>query len=148
MLYEACDQALTLTSTANVLVTMALGPLLTALVSRIFIGHRLPARTWLAILVAGGGIAWMYATKLEQGELLGPLGPALVPAAAAWPDGGPGRCRKAFSGGGWRGTGRVGTVGAASPRRCWWSHQGAGTAEAATCWSTCESTTTSTRCPS
>jgi drug/metabolite transporter (DMT)-like permease len=32
--------ALTLTSVGNVLVTMSIGPLLTALVARIFIGHR------------------------------------------------------------------------------------------------------------
>jgi drug/metabolite transporter (DMT)-like permease len=55
---------LTLTTVANVLVTMALGPLLTALFARIFIGHRHCARTWVAIVVAGVGIAWMYGSQV------------------------------------------------------------------------------------
>jgi drug/metabolite transporter (DMT)-like permease len=84
VMFTAFMVALTLTSTANVLVTMALGPLLTALVSRFFIGHRLPARTWGAIIVAGAGIAWMYATKLEQGQALGTFVALCVPLAAAF----------------------------------------------------------------
>jgi len=83
VMFTAFMVALTLTSTANVLVTMALGPLLTALLSRFFIGHRLPARTWVAIAVAGVGIGWMYATKLEQGQMLGTLVALCVPLAAA-----------------------------------------------------------------
>ncbi|HSV60224.1 MAG TPA: DMT family transporter [Variovorax sp.] len=83
VMFTAFMVALTLTSTANVLVTMALGPLFTALMSRIFIGHRLPARTWAAIVVAGAGIAWMYATKVGQGELLGTLVALCVPLAGA-----------------------------------------------------------------
>ncbi len=83
VMFTAFMVALTLTSTANVLVTMALGPLFTALASRFFIGHRLPARTWWAIVVAGAGIAWMYATKLEQGQALGTFVALCVPLAAA-----------------------------------------------------------------
>src|SRR6218665_1669953 len=60
VMFTAFMVALTLTTVANVLVTMALGPLLTALVARIFIGHRLALRTWLAIAVAGVGIGYMY----------------------------------------------------------------------------------------
>ena len=80
-MFTAFMVALTLTSTANVLVTMSLGPLFTALMARTFIGHRLPTRTWVAIVVAGCGIAWMYGTKLGQGELLG----TLVACACRWP---------------------------------------------------------------
>ncbi|SFM66562.1 DMT family transporter [Variovorax sp. OV329] len=83
VMFTAFMVALTLTTTANVLVTMALGPLFTAMVSRFFIGHRLPTRTWAAIVVAGAGIAWMYATKLEQGQMLGTLVALCVPLAAA-----------------------------------------------------------------
>ena len=83
VMFTAFMVALTLTTTANVLVTMALGPLFTALTARIFIGHRLPPRTWAAIVVAGAGIAWMYATKLEQGQGLGTLVALCVPLAAA-----------------------------------------------------------------
>ena len=53
VMFTAFMVALTLTTVANVLVTMALGPLLTALLARVFLGHRLPARTWGAIVVAG-----------------------------------------------------------------------------------------------
>ena len=83
VMFTAFMVALTLTTTANVLVTMALGPLFTALTARIFIGHRLPTRTWAAIVVAGAGIAWMYATKLEQGQGMGTLVALCVPLAAA-----------------------------------------------------------------
>lgn len=76
--------AIMLTTVANVLVTMSLTPLLTALASRIFIGHRIPVRTWLAIVVAGGGIAYMYASQLGQGvSLAGTLVALCVPIAGA-----------------------------------------------------------------
>jgi drug/metabolite transporter (DMT)-like permease len=75
--------ALTLTSVANVLVTMAIGPLLTALIARIFIGQKIPFRTWVAIVVAGIGIAWMFAAQLQGGQLLGTLVALGVPLAAA-----------------------------------------------------------------
>src|SRR6187455_1226871 len=42
VMFTAFMLALTLTSVANVLVTMSVGPLLTALGARLFIGHRLP----------------------------------------------------------------------------------------------------------
>ncbi len=76
--------ALMLTTVANVLVTMALTPLLTALGTRIFIGYRIPARTWVAILAAGGGISYMYASQLGQGvSLTGTLVALCVPIAGA-----------------------------------------------------------------
>lgn len=83
VMFTAFMVALTLTSTANVLVTMAVGPLFTALAARLFIGHRLPLRTWGAIVVAGLGIGWMYATRLGQGELTGTLVALCVPLALA-----------------------------------------------------------------
>jgi drug/metabolite transporter (DMT)-like permease len=76
--------AMMLTTVANVLVTMALAPLLTALMARIFIGHHIPLRTWLAIVVAGAGIAYMYASQLGQGvSLAGTLVALCVPIAGA-----------------------------------------------------------------
>lgn len=83
VMFTAFMLALTLTSVANVLVTMAVGPLFTALVARVFIGHRIAPRTWAAILVAGGGIAYMYAGQVQAGALGGTLVALLVPAAAA-----------------------------------------------------------------
>ncbi|WPC65024.1 DMT family transporter [Rhodoferax ferrireducens] len=76
--------AITLTSVANVLITMALGPLFTALAARLFIGHRIALRTWVAIVVAGGGIAYMYGSQITQGgSLLGTLVALCVPISGA-----------------------------------------------------------------
>ena len=89
VMFTAFMMALTLTSVGNVLVTMAVGPLVTALIARIFIGHRLPARTWIAIVVAGLGIAYMFASQVDldglgQGStVLGLLVALMVPLAAA-----------------------------------------------------------------
>jgi drug/metabolite transporter (DMT)-like permease len=83
VMFTAFMLALTLTSVANVLVTMAVGPFLTALIARIFIGHRIPLRTWLAILVAGAGIAYMYGAQIEGGQLAGTLVALCVPLAGA-----------------------------------------------------------------
>jgi len=81
VMFTAFMVALTLTSVANVLVTMAIGPFLTALIARVFIGHRIPVRTWLAIVVAGIGIGYMYGMQLEGGGLAGTLVALCVPLA-------------------------------------------------------------------
>ena len=84
VMFTAFMVALTLTTVANVLVTLALGPLLTALVARIFTSHRIPARTWLAIALAGVGIVWMYGGQADlSAQLTGTLVAVLVPIAAA-----------------------------------------------------------------
>ena len=86
VMYTAFMVAITLTTVANVLVTMALAPLLTALASRFALGHRLAARTWGAIVVAGAGIGWMYGAELggsEPRHLLGTAVALCVPIAAA-----------------------------------------------------------------
>ena len=84
VMFTAFMVALTMTSVANVLVTMSIGPLLTALLARMFIGHRIASRTWLAIALAGAGIAWMYAGQMNlSGQLTGTLVALLVPLAAA-----------------------------------------------------------------
>lgn len=83
VMFTAFMVALTLTSVGNVLVTMSIGPLLTALIARIFIGHRVPVRTWVAIVAAGVGIVYMYAAQLSQGSLWGTLVALCVPIAGA-----------------------------------------------------------------
>ena len=86
VMFTAFMVAISMTTVANVLVTMALAPLVTALVARVALGHRLPARTWSAIVVAGAGIAWMYAHELAAvgGRHLAGTAIALaVPLAAA-----------------------------------------------------------------
>ena len=86
VMFTAFMVALTLTAVANVLITMAVGPLLTALITRMFLGHRLPARTWLAIVLAGIGIGWMYGSQLSLGDpnfLIGSLVALCVPVAGS-----------------------------------------------------------------
>jgi drug/metabolite transporter (DMT)-like permease len=82
-MFTAFMVALTLTSVGNVLVTMSIGPLLTALVARIFIGHRLALRTWVAIVVAGIGIFYMFASQMSEGSVVGTLVALCVPIAGA-----------------------------------------------------------------
>ena len=83
IMFTAYMVALTLTSVGNVLVTMSIGPLLTALVARIFIGHRLALRTWVAIVVAGIGIFYMFASQMSEGSVVGTLVALCVPIAGA-----------------------------------------------------------------
>nr|WP_315430733.1 DMT family transporter [uncultured Albidiferax sp.] len=87
VMFTAFMVALSMSPVANVLVTMALGPLFTALLARIFIGHRLPLRTWVASAVAGVGIATMYGTQLslagDSGQWVGTLVALCVPIAGA-----------------------------------------------------------------
>jgi drug/metabolite transporter (DMT)-like permease len=83
VMFTAFMVALTLTSVANVLVTMAVGPLLTALIARVTLGHRIPARTWAAIVAAGAGIAWMYGQQIAGGQMAGTLVALCVPVAGA-----------------------------------------------------------------
>ena len=86
VMFTAFMVAITLTTVANVLVTMAIAPLLTALIARLVLGHRLTARTWVAIVVAGIGIAWMYALEVSTADprhLIGTVVALAVPLAAA-----------------------------------------------------------------
>lgn len=83
VMFTAFMVALTLTSVGNVLVTMSFGPLLTALIARVFIGHRVPLRTWVAIVVAGCGMVYMYAAQLDSVSLVGTLVSLCVPIAGA-----------------------------------------------------------------
>lgn len=84
VMFTAFMLAITLTTVANVLVTMAIGPLITALFTRVFLHHRLPARTWMAIALAGVGIGWMFGQEARSGlSLAGTIVALAVPLAAA-----------------------------------------------------------------
>ncbi|CAN5167548.1 DMT family transporter [soil metagenome] len=85
VMFTAFMVALSLTRVANVLVTMALGPLLTALFARVFLRHRLPLRTWIAIAVASIGVAWMFGQdfRASPSAWLGMAVALGVPVAAA-----------------------------------------------------------------
>ena len=82
VMFTAFMVALSLTTVANVLVTMSLSPLFTAVFARVFLYQPIPGRTWLAITVAGAGIAWMFGGQLG-GPLLGVVVALGVPLAAA-----------------------------------------------------------------
>ncbi len=85
VMFTAFMIALTMASVANVLITLAAGPLLTALFARIAIGNRLPIRTAGAIIVAGAGIAYMFGSqvRLGGGQAAGMLVALCVPIAGA-----------------------------------------------------------------
>lgn len=86
VMFTAFMVALTLTTVANVLVTMSLAPLFTALLARAALGHRLAPHTWAAVLLAGAGIAWMYGSEFGAGgasHMLGTFVALAVPVAAA-----------------------------------------------------------------
>ncbi len=77
--------ALTLTTVANVLITMSVAPLITAVLARFTLGQPVARRTWVAIVIAGAGIAWMYghSVSADPRHLLGTLVALGVPVAAA-----------------------------------------------------------------
>jgi len=86
VMFTAFMVALTLTAVANVLITLALGPLITALMARLTTGHPLPWRTWGAIGLAGMGIGWMFASQIQvdsPGFVLGVAVAVCVPLAGA-----------------------------------------------------------------
>lgn len=83
IMFTAYMVAFTLTTVGNVLVTLAVGPLLTAIVARVAIGYQVMPRTWAAILVAGAGIAYMFASQVGSASLLGSLVALSIPIAAA-----------------------------------------------------------------
>lgn len=78
--------ALTLTSTANTLIVLAVAPLITAILARAVLKTPIPLRTWLAIAIAMAGIVWMFAGGLRiesSTSLLGMLIAFGAPLASA-----------------------------------------------------------------
>lgn len=85
-MYSAFMLALTLTTTANTLVVLSVGPLVAALLARLVLGTRIGARTWVAIFAAMIGIGWMFARDaagMSGTHLAGMLIAFAVPVAAA-----------------------------------------------------------------
>jgi drug/metabolite transporter (DMT)-like permease len=78
--------ALTLTRVAEVLITMALGPLFSALIARLFFHQSIARSTWIAIAIASIGMAWMFAEPRADGLSEWPWGSLvalIVPLSAA-----------------------------------------------------------------
>lgn len=62
VIFTAYMLAMSLTKVANVLLVMALGPLITALFASLFLRQKLQFRNWAAIGAAALGIGWMFST--------------------------------------------------------------------------------------
>ncbi len=75
--------ALGRTTVANTLVLCSIAPFFAALAGKLFLHETLPARTWIAMLIAFGGIALMFAGSLGGGAWLGNLIAVLIPIAFA-----------------------------------------------------------------
>jgi drug/metabolite transporter (DMT)-like permease len=86
VMFTAFMLALTMTTVANVLITMAMGPVFTALLSRFVGSRRLALHTWLAIVVAALGMVFMFVSQVQvdDGQHLQGIWVALaVPFAGA-----------------------------------------------------------------
>ncbi|MFM8346195.1 MAG: EamA family transporter, partial [Betaproteobacteria bacterium] len=77
VMFTAFMAALTMTTVANVLLTMALAPLFTALLARLFLSQSLQRRTVVAIALAVAGMVWMQAPLVWPAQ-------AEVGAGAGW----------------------------------------------------------------
>lgn len=86
VMFTAFVIALSLTTTANTLVTMSISPLLTVIAARIVLSDPIPLRTWIAAIAAAAGIAWMFnegTTANEPTHVAGMLVALVVPVASA-----------------------------------------------------------------
>lgn len=73
VMFTAFMAALTMTTVANVLLTMALAPLFTAVLARVLLSETLPRRTLWAIALAVVGMAWMQAPLIWPAEAAGDM---------------------------------------------------------------------------
>lgn len=72
VMFSAFMLALSFTTTANTLLVMSVGPLLTALLARAVLRAPVPGRTWLAIGAATVGMTWMFAfSGSDDGQFAG-----------------------------------------------------------------------------
>lgn len=86
IMFTAFIVALTLTTTANVLVINSAGAFLTALLAWLVLRESVPAHTWAAIVLATAGMALMFGAGLRAGDgrhLTGMLIALSVPVAGA-----------------------------------------------------------------
>lgn len=86
VMFVAFMVALTLTTTANTLIVLAISPLLTALLARVVLNTPIAARTWTAIVAAMLGICWMFAGSYRMESATSAVGMLIalcVPLASA-----------------------------------------------------------------
>lgn len=75
--------SITRTTVANTLVLTSTGPFFVAVTAYLMLGERVPPRTWLAMLVALGGIVLIFGAGLGSGRALGNFLALGVPIAFA-----------------------------------------------------------------
>ena len=86
VMFSAFMLALMTTTTANTLIVLSIGPLLTALLARAVLREPIAPRTWAAIALAMAGMLWMFGSGFAAGEarhVAGMLIALAVPMAAA-----------------------------------------------------------------
>src|SRR6266404_5074255 len=71
--------ALSLTTVANTLVVGSISPFMAALCGRFFLGEKVAARTWVAMIAAIGGIVMMFFDALSGGGWAGNLIALCIP---------------------------------------------------------------------
>jgi len=83
LMYACFILALGHTSVVNVLVLSSISPFPAALLGRLLLHERVPARTWLAMIAAFAGIVWMFVDSINSGGLIGNLIALVIPFAFA-----------------------------------------------------------------
>jgi drug/metabolite transporter (DMT)-like permease len=84
IMFTAFVIALSLTTTANALVTMSISPLLTVLFARVALTDPVPLRTWIAAATTAVGIVWMFSSSMDDaGHVAGMLVAFAIPVASA-----------------------------------------------------------------
>ncbi len=84
VMFTAFVIALSLTTTANALVTMSISPLLTVLFARVALTDPVPLRTWIAAATTAVGIVWMFSSSMDDaGHVAGMLVAFAIPVASA-----------------------------------------------------------------
>jgi drug/metabolite transporter (DMT)-like permease len=81
VMYVCFIVALSRTTVANTLVVCSISPFMAALFGRIFLGERVPTRTWLAMAAAVGGIVLMFIESLGTAGAAGTLIALVIPVA-------------------------------------------------------------------
>ena len=83
LMYVCFILALGRTTVANVLVLTCISPFAASLLGWLFLRERIPARTWVAMIVTCAGIALMFAESIDGGGLEGNLIALAIPVAFA-----------------------------------------------------------------
>jgi drug/metabolite transporter (DMT)-like permease len=81
VMYVCFIVALSRTTVANTLVVCSISPFMAALFGRLFLGERVPVRTWIAMAAAIAGIVLMFVESLGTEGAAGTLIALVIPVA-------------------------------------------------------------------